>query len=237
MVLWTYLKYAVSGLAGIIIVGEVYHYFALKIKEKSRLYIDDELEEINEIVFTQQPIDRQTRLTRKIQFKREPFQHVIELVENMIRSATKSIHIAMYIFTSEPIAGALTEAYERGVEIFVIVDHSMELAARSQVLTLIRAGIVVRIAENSTMHHKICLIDVPYDENKKKLVTTSTTLRLPFASIRYPKNGVVITGSLNWTRDALMSNRENFIVTSNESVCQCSAAEFFDLWSTSRSVN
>lgn len=235
MPLWTYFKYAVSGLAGIIVIGEIYHYLALKIKEKSGLYDDDE-EEINEIVFTQQPVDMQTRLTKAIRFQREPSQYSIELIENLIQSARRSIHIAMYIFTSEPISQALAVAHARGVEVLVVVDHSMETASRSQIPRLQGAGITIRISHDSTMHHKLCLIDVPYDENKKKLVAPQSTPSLALAPIRYPKNGVAITGSLNWTRDALLSNRENFLVTSNENVCECSAVEFFDLWNTSRSV-
>lgn len=235
MPLWTCFKYAVSSLAGIIVIGEIYHFIAVKIKEKSRLY-DDEVEEVNEIIFTQQPIDKQTRLTRHIQFKRELLQYPMEVVENMIQSATRSIHIAMYIFTSDPLSEALINAHKRGVEVFVIVDHSMEKSSSTQIPKLVQAGIIVRIAHVSTMHHKMCLIDVPYDENKKKLVTPKSTPSLRFAAIRYPKNGVAITGSLNWTRDALLTNRENFIVTSNEIICKCCAVEFFELWNSSRSV-
>lgn len=236
MAMWIYLKYALSGLAGVIIIGEIYYFVVVKIKEKSQLNINEDDENINEIVFTQQPIDEKTRLTKNIKFQREPSQYSIEIVENMIQSAKRSIHIAMYIFTSVPIANALADAHARGVEVLVVVDHSMEVASRTQIPTLLRAGIVVRIAHVSTMHHKLCLIDVPYDENKKKLVNLQTIPSLEFATIRFPKNGVVITGSLNWTRDALMSNHENFIVTSNINVCKCCAVEFFALWNASRSV-
>lgn len=228
MVLSKLLSYAAVAFVSFIVGGEICHYFASKY-EKSLL---KDSAEIHEIIFTRQPIGLETRLTKGIVFDPDPIHHATDIVRHLISSAQKTIHLAMYILTSEPLTEALLNAHSRGVKVFVIVDASMRNSSSSKVGRLASAGAELRIA-NPTMHHKLCLIDVPFDELNRKLKIPSksvNSLKDTFDKIIFPKQGVVITGSLNWTRDALLSNRENFTVTSNKTICERSACEFFDIW-------
>lgn len=236
MILSKYLKYSAIGLIGIIVVGEIYHHFALKLKAKLNLHNDDD--ELFEVICTQRVIDYNTRLTRKMTFQGDRVQHVTEILEQLVLSATKSIHLAMYIFTSTPLAQALVQAHKKNVQVFVIVDHSMKDSSSTKINLLHAAGIKVRIHKAGTLHHKFCLIDVPYDEKKKRLVIdrASTKSKPAFSVIRIPKSGIAITGSLNWTREALMSNRENFTVSTNERASEVLAQEFFDIWSAADAI-
>lgn len=111
----------------------------------------------------------------------------------------------------------------------VIVDHSMQNASSSKTTKLSDAGVAVRIFREKTLHHKMCLIDVDYKGNKT--TQSKTTVR----TVPIPRNGVVISGSLNWTREALMSNEENFSVNSKNSNCQRAVKKFFEIWNISES--
>jgi len=226
-----FLKYTSLGLLGFVVVGELYHPFAMMLKAK---FEKKDEADITEIIFTRQPMDYTSRLTRDITFKRDQLQHSTELLENIIASANHTILIAMYIFTSEPLAQALIAVHKRGVKVSLIVDHSMEHANSSKAALLHRVGMSVKIHDTSTLHHKICLVDVPYDERKKKLVAHNPDKRSGFEAVSIPSHGLAVTGSLNWTREALINNQENFIVTTNKIVCERSAAEFYEMWNTSR---
>jgi cardiolipin hydrolase len=139
----------------------------------------------------------------------------------------------MYIFTSKILADALKSVYEKGVKIYVIVDHSMEAASGTQIQNLKEKGIAVKICYSNTLHHKFCLIDVPYNNNVFATEGSSETVMncddKP-CQVNIPKNGILINGSLNWTREALTSNYENFIVTSNRKVINEYYDEFVERW-------
>lgn len=229
MVLSKLLSYAAVAIVSFIIGGEICHYFASKYEKK----LLKDTAEINEIVFTRQPIENETRLTKGIVFDSDKIHHATDIVKHLITSAQNTIHLAMYILTSEPLTEALLQARAKGIELFVIVDGSMRNSSSSKIDRLASAGVNLRIA-NPTMHHKLCLIDVPYDRLNRKLQNPVKTkvkrLENTFDKINFPEYGVTITGSLNWTRDALLSNRENFTVTSNRTICERSAREFFDIW-------
>jgi|TARA_B110000208_G_C11351411_1_gene277647 cardiolipin hydrolase len=57
------------------------------------------------------------------------------------------------------------------------------------------------------MHHKFCLLDA---DGKKK--------------------GIVMSGSFNWTRSAVLNNKENVVVTDVKPVVQAFRQEFDKLW-------
>jgi phosphatidylserine/phosphatidylglycerophosphate/cardiolipin synthase-like enzyme len=225
MILSKFLTYTSIGVVAFIIGAEIYHQAALALKE--RLQLDDEF---NEIIFSRDPLNYNLRLTRNIKFTRNKTMHVMELLENMISSARKSVHVAMYIFTLEPLATALVEAHRRGVQVFVIIDHSMENASSSKTQILADAGVAVRIYRENTLHHKMCLIDIPFKGNKTPPQSQATVRTVPI-----PRNGLVISGSLNWTREALMCNEESFFVNSKNVNNQRAAKKFFEIWNSSAS--
>jgi hypothetical protein len=73
-------------------------------------------------------------------------------------------------------------------------------------------GVLVRIETRNMMHHKFCLIDVPNPRN----VVNDRPLAINEALFKIPGNGLLITGSLNYTMGGFTGNNENIIVSSKE---------------------
>lgn len=225
MTLSEYLKYVSLGLVAFVTSAELYYHCTLWLRRKLQ---EDEISDINEIIYTRSLKNQNPRLTKNIVFVREPAQYAVEVITNLILSANESVYVAVYIFSSDQLAKALIAAKQKGVKVKCVLDASMEVASNSKLKLLHNAGIPLKIHDAKMMHLKLCLIDVPLGKKKKKSADTFDT------PIAIPSNGIVITGSLNWTREALMSNEENFIVTSNLNLCQSSAKKFEEIWKTSR---
>lgn len=237
MMLTEFLKYASLGTIGFFIVGEAYYSIMMYLKSKG--FFNDnstgENDEINEIFFTGRKLNYDSKLARNVKFQSEPSLHPTQLLEHIILSARYTIHLAMYIFTSEPLAQALIKASKCGVAVQLIVDKSMKNSSGSKIYNLTHYGIAVKILECDTMHNKICLIDAPFKESSKGIVEIARAPNpAPAERVSIPKFGLTLTGSLNWTREALTSNQENFVATSNKEICAQTAAMFFELWNASR---
>ncbi len=100
-------------------------------------------------------------------------------------AARQTIQVQAYSFTSAPIAQALAQAKERGVQVEVILDKSNRTARYSGADYLVHHGIPTRIdAAHAIAHNKVMIID----------------------------DKVVITGSFNFTTAAERHNAENLLV-------------------------
>lgn len=120
-----------------------------------------------------------------------------EAIIEKINEARREILVAMYCFTSRPLARALVRARERGVNVKVMLDRDCAKDKYSKEEYLRKNGIMVKLSPERSgllsrffqiyppkMHHKFAVID----EN------------------------VLITGSYNWTRTAEISNWENILL-------------------------
>ncbi len=102
-----------------------------------------------------------------------------------IASARQTILIQAYSFTSTPIAKALVEAHQRGVQITVVLDKSNLTGQYSSADFVLHASIPTYIDDKHAIaHNKIMLID----------------------------GRTIITGSFNFTKQAETSNAENLLV-------------------------
>lgn len=110
-----------------------------------------------------------------------PQQNCSKSLIEEIENAKKSIYVQAYSFTNHDIAMALIEAKGRGVDVQVYVDKGRYSEPHSKVSMLTDRDIPVIIQQSRGLaHNKIMIID---DE-------------------------LVITGSFNWTNNAL-KNEEN----------------------------
>jgi len=108
-----------------------------------------------------------------------------EAIVEAIQSARKAIEVQAYSFTSGPIAKALTDAAERGVQVQVVVDHSQLTERYSVIDFLQRRGVLVLVdSAHPIAHSKTICID----------------------------SEVLITGSYNFTKSASEKNLENLLV-------------------------
>lgn len=108
-------------------------------------------------------------------------------VVSEVNHAKKYVDVAIYSFTSKPIAKALIRAFQRGVKVRVIIDEGTSRSRYCVGPKLASAGIPVRYKKGSgggLMHNKVAVID----------------------------GKVLLTGSFNWTSSAERRNDENLLV-------------------------
>lgn len=235
------LKYSTIGLVSFMVAGEIYYKLVENLKKM--LGTPDENENVYESFCTQCSFTRSTSyIMRQIRFQRGNLHFITEILETLIMSAERQIHVAMYIFTNSILFDALKKVMERGVKVFVIVDHSMVTASGSQVESMQKCGMNLKIYSKATLHHKFCLIDSP-DDNKMEMFIANhkvkgkkedSSFEVSSKKIKLPKNGLLITGSLNWTREAMLSNVENFIVTSDKNLIMDYQKFFNDCWTNNK---
>lgn len=122
-----------------------------------------------------------------------------------------NLDICMYVLTSMDVTNALLKLNYRGVKIRIIIDTDMAFSSGSVIKRLAKQGIPVRwMKSTNLMHHKFCLVDTLSDND----------CIVPF----------IMTGSLNWTNQALYGNYENYLVTTQEEIVRQYKAEFERLW-------
>jgi phosphatidylserine/phosphatidylglycerophosphate/cardiolipin synthase-like enzyme len=119
-----------------------------------------------------------------------------------IEAAEKSIQVQAYRLTSTPIAKALADAHERGVEVVVLLDKAAAAPGRySDATYFANHEIPVHVdREHSIAHNKVILID----------------------------GETVITGSFNFTTTAEDDNAENLLIIRGRPKLARAFAENFD---------
>jgi phosphatidylserine/phosphatidylglycerophosphate/cardiolipin synthase-like enzyme len=131
-----------------------------------------------------------------------PEQALLRLID----SAQGSIHLALYYFTDRDLAQALVRAFERGIEVKVLLDEEQKTAKYSKSRYLAEKGIEVRYYGGAGLfHHKFALFD--YE--------------------------IVATGSYNWTASAGEQNEENLIVIEDPRIARIYEEEWQRLWGRS----
>jgi phosphatidylserine/phosphatidylglycerophosphate/cardiolipin synthase-like enzyme len=82
-----------------------------------------------------------------------------EIVASIDR-AERYVYVAMYFFTSRPIAQAITRARERGVDVKVCLDDEQPHYEYTKSRFLENNNIAVRyVGGSGIMHNKFCVID------------------------------------------------------------------------------
>jgi phosphatidylserine/phosphatidylglycerophosphate/cardiolipin synthase-like enzyme len=114
-----------------------------------------------------------------------PNHGATKAVVDALDAAKSTVLVQAYSFTSAPIAKALVEAHDRGVDVQVILDRKETGAKYSSADFVAHAGISTLIdGKHAIAHNKVMIID-----------------------------GVaVITGSFNFTTAAERQNAENLLV-------------------------
>jgi len=119
-----------------------------------------------------------------------------------INKANRSIHIMIYSFTLDSIGEALINAYNKGVEVKIVMEKE-QLTAYSEYYKLKKAGVEVKLDSNpALMHNKVAIID----------------------------GEIVITGSYNWTQNAETKNNENLLIIKNKGLAEVYELEFQKIW-------
>lgn len=107
-------------------------------------------------------------------------------LKNLIRSAEKSLRIAMFTWTRRDLAKEVIAAKNRGVKVKVVLDRSSSMGAGAEVTKmLLKGGVEVKLGRGSPLlHHKMMEID----------------------------HKILVNGSANWTMAAFDKNDDCFII-------------------------
>lgn len=102
-----------------------------------------------------------------------------------IDSATSSIRVQAYSFTSREIADALIRARQRGIDVVALLDRSQRRERYSMIDEMKDGGVLVYIDDCCAIaHNKVMIID----------------------------DRIVVTGSYNFTKSAEVRNAENMLI-------------------------
>lgn len=122
-----------------------------------------------------------------------------------LSTAKKSVDLCIYMFTQSNFSDILRQLHDNGIAVRIITDGSENEATGSQVYKLQSLGIQIKSNKRGTgalMHHKFVIID----------------------------NKILLSGSFNWTNQAVVSNYEAVLVTSSESLVTPFVNKFNEMW-------
>ncbi len=123
-----------------------------------------------------------------------------------ISAAKKKVYAAVYMLTDKDITQALIEAKQRGVDVRMVVDP---------------ISVENHYAQGAAMLHQS---KVPVFVFQTKQHMSGNVQARTFAPLMHNKfaviDGLVWTGSFNWTLSANSRNHENVIITNDKNVCQ-----------------
>lgn len=178
-----------------------YKYLVKKKKEET------EKEEINEVIMFSYGAEE----LRTSPHSRCKISKSMDRILHYLSKPKYSLDICMYVWSNQDITNIIMKLHFRGVKIRVIVDADMAFAPGSNIRKLEKKNIPVRwMKSTNLMHHKFCVIDTLSED-------PNTT---PF----------VMSGSLNWTNQALWGNYEDCLVTSQKKLVEQFQMEFERLW-------
>ena len=131
-------------------------------------------------------------------------------VVNMFRTCKKTLDLAIFTFTRDSIAQAILEAHQRGVKIRCIGDDGNSKVKGSDVRLLASIGIPCKTDNNLRfhMHNKMAIID----------------------------NSVVITGSFNWTSQAVNKNQDNILFIEDKNIASQYTDYYNKIWESFNTV-
>lgn len=132
-----------------------------------------------------------------------PDDNIRDIVIRELNQSEHSLKICMFTISDNPIAEVILNAFRRNVKVSIITDDGKIFDKGSDIQSLQKGGIEIKIdSYKSLMHHKFCIID----------------------------NYKVITGSYNWTKTAAEINNENIVITDTVKIVKAFIAEFDKLW-------
>ncbi len=141
---------------------------------------------------------------------------------SLLAAAKQKIYAAVYMFTDKDIAQELVTAKKRGVDVRMVIDPISTDPRFAQVFTLVNNSIPVFVFDTK-QHH-----------------TTKPAARA-FAPLMHNKfaviDGVIWTGSFNWTISANGRNQENVVILDDKKTHQKYEDQFAILVQRCKALN
>lgn len=144
-----------------------------------------------------------TQAAPQIKILFSPQDNCAQEIVSEIDKAKDYVYVAMYYFTSRPIAQALIRARDRGVDVKVCLDKEQPTYEYSKSRFLENEGINIKLIGGSgIMHNKFCIVD----------------------------DRITLTGSYNWTARADLENDENLLVIESKQIAMIYKEQFNKFW-------
>ncbi|GIK63073.1 MAG: hypothetical protein BroJett018_08670 [Chloroflexota bacterium] len=126
---------------------------------------------------------------------------------DLVNNATSSVRVMAFSFTIDELANAMISRQNAGVDVMALFEARGSLQGAMRPLAC--AGVPVKQDGNpQTLHHKVIIID----------------------------NQIVVTGSFNFSKNAIEQNSENMLIIYDAQLAQQYTAQFDKLYNDSRAV-
>jgi phosphatidylserine/phosphatidylglycerophosphate/cardiolipin synthase-like enzyme len=121
----------------------------------------------------------------------------------LVQSATSSIRFLTFTFTDYPLADAISQRWNQGVDVAGVFETVGSETDAAELKTLMCRNVPVRQDGNPNfLHHKYIVVD----------------------------DRIVVTGSMNYSTNAETSNDENVIIIENTEIARLYLQEFERVW-------
>jgi len=126
-----------------------------------------------------------------------------EIFLEYLSSPKKTLDVCVFTITDDSAANILIDLHKKGVKVRVITDDDQSASNGSDIQTIKKSGIPVKMDSSPYhMHNKYAIID----------------------------GQVLLNGSYNWTTTANTKNNENMIITNNKKLISSFSNYFEELW-------
>lgn len=142
-----------------------------------------------------------------------PTKHLVKF----INEAKQSIYAAVYMITDKVIANALIKAYQRGVDVQLIIDKSTVESPYGKGKMLASSHMPLFVfGPDATKTEK---------DSQQKMFA-GRILAIMHNKFAIFDNKILWTGSFNWTRSANQQNAENVLISDEKQLIQTYARYF-----------
>ncbi|HEX6036093.1 MAG TPA: phospholipase D-like domain-containing protein, partial [Anaerolineales bacterium] len=121
----------------------------------------------------------------------------------IVKSATQSIRFLTFSFTDYPLADAMSQRFQAGVDVAGVFEKVGSETEAAELRTLMCRKVPAKQDGNpGFLHHKLIVVD----------------------------ERIVITGSMNYSTNAEVNNDENVIIIDNADIARLYIQEFERVW-------
>jgi phosphatidylserine/phosphatidylglycerophosphate/cardiolipin synthase-like enzyme len=145
------------------------------------------------------------------------------LIGTQLERATQSVHLALFVFSEQPLANILETRHQQGVVVKALIDPSFAFRSYSEGLDLLGLALSERCkyeVDNRPWKNAISTVGIPQ-------LPPGDKLHHKFGAI---DGKIVITGSHNWSAAANHTNDEALLVIENPVVVAHFEREFERLY-------
>lgn len=146
------------------------------------------------------------------------------LIGETLGTATRSIDLALFVFSEQQLVDTIKTVYDRGVQVRSLIDRNFAYRNYSEALDMLGVTLPDRRCQYEPGN-------IPWENP----ITTVGVPQLPLGDVLHHKFGMIdgetiITGSHNWSASANNNNDETLLVIKNPTVAAHFVREFDRLY-------